>query len=116
MLKKIKRFLSDLRKGRDGDAQEARQIALAQQLRDMLSVARKLEMTVVMTIEVGKLKQGVVLAGDGPQAEWLYNFACGEVMARQAELRTDAKLGQDWKGGRIVYRDGRVEISGSEGP
>jgi hypothetical protein len=65
---------------------------------------------------VGNQRKGVLLAGDGPESAWLYDFACGEAMTRQAELQTDVKFGPDWKGGGFVHPDGRVEIRGPEGP
>lgn len=104
MFTQIKRFLSELRYHRTKEQDLQRQIELGQQLRDMLSVARKLKLTIVMTVEIGTLRQGVLLAGDGPEAEWLYNFACGEVIAKQAERATDAKFGPQWKG-RASGRD-----------
>lgn len=116
MLKKIKGFLSRCGKRRPGRPDLNREIALAQQLRDMLSVARKIDLDVVMTIEVGKLKQGVILPSDGPESEWLYNFACGHIMALQAELETKANLVAKRAWGSFVHTDGRIEISGSEGP
>lgn len=97
MLNKIAEFFKAKKSGtRSEDLEE--QIRIAEQLRDTLGVARKVGLTVVMTIEVGNVRQGVLLAGDSAETRWLYDFACGEVFAKKAERLTDAKFGLDWKG------------------
>lgn len=86
MFKKIVRYIANLRGVRSRSENLEQQIELGQRLRDMLGVARKLNLDVVMTIEVGNQRQGVLLPGDGPVGVWLYNFACGEILAKQARL------------------------------
>lgn len=54
-------------------------------LRDMMSVARKTGKTVMLTVEVSGLRQGVILAGGGPEVEWLYNFAAGQALALKVD-------------------------------
>lgn len=86
MFKKIVRYIAGLRGVRSRRQDLEQQIELGQRLRDMLGVARKLKLDIVMTVEVGNQCQGVLLPGDGPAAVWLYNFACGEILAKQARL------------------------------
>lgn len=116
MFKKISRYIANLRGVRSRSENLEQQIELGERLRDMLGVARKLKLDVIMTIEVGNQRQGVLLAGDGQVGDWLYNFACGVVLEKQARLEEFGIYGDP--GEVLVYKPdknggGRIV---SEGP
>jgi hypothetical protein len=116
MFKKIVSFFGRLRGSRAVGEDLEQQIELGRHLRDMLSVARKLQLDVVMTIEVGNQRQGVLLPGDGDAAIWLYNFACGEILAKQARVEeVRIKKWEKFRQGLVSLEKRRPEID-PEGP
>lgn len=84
MLQKFKNMLRVVQAQRRHKDLEG-QIECAEMLRDMMSVARKTKKQVILTVEVSGLRQGVVLAGDGKEVEWLYNFAAGQAIGLKAD-------------------------------
>lgn len=108
MFKKIRSFVAESWAGRQGMAELDyldQQIECGERLRDMLSVARKLKMPVVVRVEVQGLTQGVIDAGGGNVAEFLYNFAAGRLLIlytkRSEAILSDVDEGEPERGGGV---------------
>jgi len=86
MFKYIAKLVQRFRNDRTGLEELADQVERAEFLRDLIGVARKTGRDVVMTIEVGVVRQGVIIAGNGDVSRWLYDFACSEVMCKRSRL------------------------------
>lgn len=86
MFIKVKEFFKS-RTSRPGDEDLADQIRQAERLRDMVGVAYKLDLPVKLLVEVNGVNQGIMLAGTGPESEWIYNFACSQVLAKKARAK-----------------------------
>lgn len=111
-IKKLFKERADRQRRSDLDEQ----IENAAQLRDMLGVARKLQLPVVVIVEVQGVRQALCLPGEGKECEWLYNMAAGSFMGLHAERAIKEKYAWPTTLGLREGLLGKGEISASEGP
>ena len=100
MFKKVRDYFAEFSQDRPGMSDVDVQIECGERLRDMLSVARKLDLPVVITVDVQGVRQGVIDVGDGKLPEFLYNFACGRLL--ELQTKRDGAIKAALRGGKGV--------------
>lgn len=90
----IKKLFTRRKRDRSEGDDLAEQAELAENLRDMLSVARKYNFPVILTVECNSLRHGIIFraAGDDVVWEWLFNYSAGRALSLNTEAQEWANL------------------------